>query len=82
MPRICRDCWPIRFAAAVFAVVVLAGCDVRPVDGAFHAVEAAYAPDPSHEWEPPAALPAAVASGEAGWTHVSLPHVRARSVAG
>lgn len=72
-------CWAIRLAALVLASW-LAGCGGDREAQVLHATEAGFRLEPDGHWEPPQSVPAEIAR-DAGWSPVTLPHARARSVA-
>jgi signal transduction histidine kinase len=72
-------CWAIRLAVLVLATW-LAGCGGDRDAQVLHATEAEFRMEPGGQWEPPQSVPGQIA-GDAGWSPVTLPHARARSVA-
>lgn len=71
-------CWTTRLAALVVAAG-LAGCGGNHGE-VLHATDAGFRLQADASWEPPAVVPAEIERA-AGWSTVSLPHARPRSVA-
>jgi len=78
MQRTSKACWLPRLAAAALALL-LAGCGSGG-GPAVHVEAAAWRTEPGAGWEPPASAPEALREA-GGWSQVTLPHVRPRSLA-